>query len=122
MLFKKEKKETALWTFQDTEYWILTKSLSTHRDELIAKCAQVITHEGCANMLPDGPDKDIELEKAQESREHVRNLLGAYEADLKEYNAIDITKLNHYTGRAEWAKPHEMLEIAWHNAISHLYK
>ena len=38
------------------------------------------------------------------------------------YNAIDTTKFNHYTGRVEWAKPHEMLEIAWRNAISRLYK
>lgn len=122
MWFKKEKTNNTVWSFQDTEYQRLTNSLIAHRNGLIARCAQVIAHEGCANMLPDGPDKDIELKKAQENREYVRNLLAAYEADLKEYNAIDITKFNHYTGRVEWAKPHEMLEIAWHNAISRLYK
>jgi len=121
MLFKKEKAKDTWWSFQDTEYRRLTISLSAHRNELIAKCAQVIKYEGCANMLPDGPVKDVELKKAQESREHVRNILAAYEADLKEYNAIDITKLNHYTGRVEWADPYEMLEIAWRNAISQLY-
>lgn len=122
MWFKKEKTNNTVWSFQDTEYQRLTNSLITHRNELIARCTQVIVHEGCANMLPDGPDKDIELKKAQENREYVRNLLAAYEADLKEYNAIDTTKFNHYSGRVEWAKPHEMLEIAWRNAISRLYK
>lgn len=122
MLFKKEKAKDTVWSFQDVEYRRLTLSLKAHRDTLITECAQVITHEGCANMLPDGPDKNIELKKAQEAREHVRNLLAAYEADLKEYNAIDLLKLNYYTGRAEWAKPHEMLEIAWSNAISKIYK
>ena len=121
MLFKKEKAKDTLWSFEDTEYQRLTISITAHRNELITACANVIKHEGCANMLPEGPDKDIELKKAQENREHVRNLLAAYEADLKIYKTIDATKFSHYTGKTEWANAHEMLEIAWRHAIRQLY-
>lgn len=122
MLFNKKKNiKNEFWSFQDIEYQKLNQLFCDHRKTLVTECMRVITHEGCANMLPDGADKNIELKKAQEARERIRNVLAAYDQDLKIYNTIDATKFNHYTGKAQWCSSHEMLQAAWAHAIRQIY-
>ena len=116
-----KKKQLDVWTYEDKKVKELTDAICNHRERLIALCSQIIEHNGCIEMLPDGADKDVELNKVKELREHVRNILTAYDMDYKKYCSIDTTKLNHYTGLAKWSNSHEMLRIAWRIAIKQVY-
>jgi hypothetical protein len=64
-------------------------------------------------MLPDGPDKDKELQEVEIYQKRILLLIGAYDNDLRQYNQIDTSLLVHFTGKANPLTSHEALRIAW---------
>ena len=112
-----KKKEPETWSGEDIHMKNLSTDLCAHRETMISLCYRIMEHEGCANMLPDGADKDIELKEVDALRKRVLNVVAAYDVAHKEYNQIEVSKLVHYNGKASWCDSHEMLRIAWQAAF-----
>ena len=112
-----KKKESPALSYEDLQLSSLGQELRDHRDTMISLCRRIMEHEGCANMLPDGADKNIELKEAETLRKRVLNVVAAYDVALKTYNQIDVSKLVHYNGKASWCDSHDMLRIAWKTAF-----
>lgn len=116
-MFGKKKEESSALSYEDLQLSSLGQELRDHRDTMINLCYRIMEHEGCANMLPDGADKDIELKEVEALRKRVLNVVSAYDVAHKAYNQIDASKLVHYNGKASWCNSHEMLRIAWSTAF-----
>jgi len=116
-MFRKKKEESSALSYEDLQLSSLGQELRDHRDTMISLCRRIMEHEGCANMLPDGVDKNIELKEAEALRKRVLNVVAAYDVARKAYNQIDASKLVHYNGKAEWCDSHDMLRIAWKTAF-----
>ena len=119
-MFKKKKVEE--FSAEDFLLQEMALAFTSHRETLINLCYQIIQHEGCSHMLPDGADKNVELAQIDTLQKHVRNVLAAYDVDYHKWQAIDSTKLIHYHGKASWANSHEMLKIAWTNAYQRIMR
>lgn len=115
-MFRKKKESSAL-SYEDLQLSSLGQELRDYRDTMISLCYRIMVREGCANMLPDGADKNIELKEAEALRKRVLNIVAAYDVAHKAYNQIDVSKLVHYNGKADWCDSHEMLRIAWKTAF-----
>lgn len=120
MLFK--KREPEMWSTEDIKFQEVNDRIFNHRKTLINLCIQILECEGCINMLPECADANVEIDKRDELKKKVQNVLTAYDEDWRVYKAIDSTKFVHYTGKAGWADSHSMLKIAWRNAINSIYK
>lgn len=108
------KKKTAdNWTVEDLRMEELLDSLCNHRQLMQVYCRKIIICKGCAEMLPDGPDKDKELHEVEIYQKRILNLIDAYNNDLRQYNQINTSLLVHFTGKANQLTSHEALRIAW---------
>lgn len=105
------------WSYEDRKVKELNESMSCLLKDMTQLCREVMIHEGSANMLPDGADRDLELELVRKYREQIRNCLSAYDDDKRAFRAIDKTKLKHCSnGVAEMCPTHAALNIAWRDA------
>lgn len=121
-MFRKKKVEVEKFSAEDFLLQELSLAFKSHRDTLINLCSLIIQHEGCSHMLPEGADKNVELEQIDTLQKRVRNVLAAYDVDYHKWQEIDSAKLIHYNGKPSWANSHEMLKIAWTNAYQRIMR
>lgn len=114
MFGRKKKPDT--WSGEDIRMKELLNNLCEHRQGMITYCRKIILCKGSAEMLPDGPDKNVELQEIATYQKRIRNLLAAYDDDLKQYKQINTALLVHYTGRADQMTSHKALHFAWETA------
>ncbi len=107
------KKESDTWSSEDIHMKGLLDNLYEHRQTMIACCRKIILCKGSAEMLPDGPDKNIELQEIETYQKHILNLVAAYDDDLRQYKQINNTLLRHYTGKTQQLTSHDALHMAW---------
>lgn len=108
-----KKKQSDNWSGEDLRMEELLNSLSQHSQAMIARCRKIILCKGSAEMLPDGPDKNIELKEIETNQKHILNLVAAYDDDLRQYKQINNSLLVHYNGKAQQLTSHEALHLAW---------
>lgn len=108
-----KKKEMVIWSCADIHMKKLLNSMIEHRQIMQTYCRKIIICKGSAEMLPDGPDKDIELQEIETYQKRILNLVAAYDDDLRQYKQIDVSSLVYFTGKAEQLTSHEALHLAW---------
>lgn len=108
-----KKKATDVWSSEDIRMKELLDSLYAHRHSMQTYCRKIIICKGCAEMLPDGPDRDEELQEVETYQKRILNLIAAYDDELRQYNQIDSSLLVHYTGKAKLLTSHEALHNDW---------
>ncbi len=108
------KKKTAdVWSGEDRHMKELLDSLCEHKHFMQVYCRKIIIGKGCAEMLPDGPDRNKELHEIETYQKRILNLIAAYDDDLRKYNQINTSLLVHFTGKTNQWTSHEALHIAW---------
>lgn len=107
------KKEPDTWSNEDIRMKDLIDSLNQHWQVMITYCRKIILCKGSAEMLPDGPDKNVELQEVETYQKRILNLIAAYDDDLKQYKQINNSLLVHYTGKTEKMTSHKALHTAW---------
>lgn len=106
-------KESNIWSNEDIHMKELLDNLDEHRQVMITCCRKIILCKGSAEMLPDGPDKNIELQEIETYQKRILNLVATYDDDLKQYKQINKSLLVHYTGKTKQLTSHEALHMAW---------
>lgn len=106
-------KKPDIWSDEDIHMKELVDNLGEHREVMITCCRKIILCKGSAEMLPDGPDKNIELQEIETYQKRILNLVAAYDDDLRQYKQIDKSLLVHYTGKNQQLTSHESLRMAW---------
>lgn len=107
------KKESDIWSGEDIHMKGLLDNLREYRQTMITCCRKIILCKGSAEMLPDGPDKNIELQEIETYQNRILNLVAAYDDDLRQYKQIDKSLLVYYTGKIQQLTSHEVLHMAW---------
>lgn len=107
------KKESDTWSGEDIRMKELLNNMGEHRRTMISYCRKIILCKGSAEMLPNGPDKNIELQEVETYQKRILNLVSAYDDDLRQYKQIDNSRLVHYTGKTEQMTSHQALHMAW---------
>lgn len=107
------KKESDTWSSEDIRMKELLNNLSEHRQVMVTCCNRIILCKGSVEMLPDGPDKNIELQEIETYQKRILNLVSAYDDDLRQYKQINNALLVHYTGKTQQITSHEALHMAW---------
>ena len=107
------KKEPDNWSGEDLRMKELIDSMCQHRHVMTTCCRRIILCKGSAEMLPDGPDKNAELQEIEIYQKRILNLVAAYDDDLRQYKQISTSLLVHYTGKAQQLTSHEALHLAW---------
>ena len=107
------KQRAEIWSGEDLHMKELLDSMCEHKRSMRTYCRKIIICEGSANMLPDGPDKNVELQEVDTYKKCILNLIAAYDDDLRQYNQIDSSLLVHFTGKTKQLTSHEALHIAW---------
>lgn len=107
------KKEPDTWSAEDIRMKELINNLGQHRQVMTTYCRKIILCKGSVDMLPDGPDKNIELQEIETYKKRILNLVSAYDDDLRQYKQIDKSLLIHYTGKTQQLTSHESLHMAW---------
>ena len=107
------KKESEVWSGEDYHMKELLDSLCEHKRIMRTYCREIIIRKGCAEMLPDGADKNVELQEIETYQKRILNLVAAYDDDLRQYNQINNALLVHFTGKAKQLTSHEALRVAW---------
>lgn len=108
-----KKKETDTWSGEDIHMRELVNNLSEHMQGMTTYCRKIILCKGSAEMLPDGSDKNVELQEIEIYQKRILNLVAAYDDDLRQYKQINNALLVHYTGKAQQLTSHEALHMAW---------
>lgn len=108
-----KKKTEVVWSSADIRMKELLNSMIEHRQLMQVYCRKIITCKGSAEMLLDGPDKDIELQDIETYQKRILNLVAAYDDDLRQYKQIDASSLVYFTSKANQMTSHEALHIAW---------
>lgn len=111
-MFRRKKAEE-VWSGEDIRMKELLDSLYEHKRSMQIYCRKIIICKGSADMLPDGPDKNVELQEIETYQKRIRNLIGAYDDELRQYKQIDSSLLVHFTGKVEQLTSHEALHLAW---------
>lgn len=111
-----KKKATDVWSGEDYHMKELLDSLCEHRSVMRTYCREIIIRKGSAEMLPDGPDRNKELQEVETYQKRILNLIAAYDDDLRQYNQINSDLLVHFTGKAKQLTSHEGLHVAWEKA------
>ena len=111
-MFGKKKIED-IWSNEDNRMKELLDSMSEHKRIMRTYCRKIIICKGSAEMLPNGADKNKELQDIEDFQKRILNLVAAYDDDLRKYNQINISLLVHFTGKAKQLTSHEALHIAW---------
>lgn len=107
------KKEADTWSGEDIRMKELLDSLCQHKQTMITCCHQIILCKGSVKMLPDGADKNVELQEIEIYQKRILNLVAAYDDDLRQYKQINNSLLVHYTGKVQQITSHEALHMAW---------
>jgi len=107
------KKESDTWSSEDIHMKELLNNLLEHRQTMTTYCREIILCKGSAEMLPDGSDKNVELQEVETYQKRILNLVSAYDDDLRQYKQINTSLLVHYTGKAQQMTSHEALHMAW---------
>jgi len=107
------KKETDTWSGEDIRMKELLNSLNELKNTMTTYCHEIILCKGSAEMLPDGSDKNAELQEIETYQKRILNLVAAYDDDLRQYKQINNDLLVHYTGKTQQITSHEALRIAW---------
>lgn len=108
------KKNTAdTWSGEDIHMKELLDSMCNHKRSMQTYCRKIILCKGSAEMLPDGPDRNKELQEIETYQKRILNLIAAYDDDLRQYNQINTSLLMHFNGKATQLTSHEALHIAW---------
>lgn len=108
-----KKKEAEVWSAEDYRMKELLQNLCEHRCIMQTYCRKIIVCKGCAEMLPDGADKNQELQEIETCQKRILNLLAAYDEDLRQYKQIDSSLLRYYTAPVKQLTSHEALHISW---------
>jgi len=111
-----KKKVVDNWSGEDLRMEELLNNLCEHKCVMRTYCRNIILCKGSAEMLPDGPDKDKELQEVEIYQMRILHRIAAYDDDLRKYNQIDTSLLVHYTGKLNQITSHEALRIAWEMA------
>lgn len=77
----------------DIQFKELWKSLSGIARMMENLAKDIETHKKVAEWLPDLADKQFELEKVEDAKKKMQNLLAAYDEDFRAITKIDRTKL-----------------------------
>jgi hypothetical protein len=115
-MFGRKKEEVDTWSSEDIRMKELLDNLCEHRRAMIGYCRKIILCKGSAEMLPNGADKNIELQEIETYQKRILNLVSAYDEDLRQYKQINKSLLVHYTGKAEQMDSHKSLHMAWEMA------
>jgi len=107
------KKESDTWSGEDIHMKDLLDNLNRHKQVMTIYCRKIILCKGSAEMLPDGPDKNVELQEIETYQKRILNLVTAYDDDLRQYKQINKSLLVHYTDKTQQITSHEALRIAW---------
>lgn len=108
-----KKKTAEVWSAEDIHMKELLDSMCEHKRIMRTYCHQIIVCKGSAEMLPDGADRNRELQEIETYQKRILNLVAAYDDDLRQYNQIDTSLLVHFTGKVKQLTSHEALHIAW---------
>lgn len=112
------KKEQEIWSGEDIHMKELLNNLCEHKQLMRTLCRKIILCKGSAEMLPDGSDKNVELQEIEICQKRILNLIAAYDDDLRQYKQIDKSLLSYYTGNIPQPTSHEALRIAWEIAYN----
>ena len=107
------KKEQEIWSGEDIHMKELLNNLCEHKQLMRNYCHKIIVCKGSAEMLPDGPDKNVELQEIETCQKRILNLIAAYDDDLRQYKQINKSLLSYYSGIIPQPTSHEALRIAW---------
>lgn len=107
------KKSAEVWSGEDIHMKELLNNLCEHRQVMTTCCRKIILCKGSIEMLPDGPDKNIELQEIETYQKRILNLVAAYDDDLRQYKQINDSLLSHYTGKTQQLTSHEALHMTW---------
>ena len=110
------KKAEEVWSGEDIRMKELLDSLCEHTRMMRTYCREIIIRKRSAEMLPDGPDRNKELQEVETCQKRILNLIAAYDNDLRQYNQINSDLLVHFTGKAKQLTSHEELHVAWEMA------
>ena len=110
------KKESDTWSGEDMRMKDLLNNLLEHRHMMTGYCRKIILCKGSAEMLPDGPGKNVELREIETYQKRILNLMAAYDDDLRQYKQINNSYLVHYTGKTQQMTSQEALHMAWQMA------
>ena len=108
-----KKQEPDVWSSEDIQMKTLLESMYAHRKSMQSLCYKILMCKGSAEMLPDGADKNIELQEIETAQKRILNLVAAYDDDLREYKKINGLRLTHFTGKTVQPTSHEALHLAW---------
>lgn len=108
-----KKKTSDTWSGEDIRMKELLDSMCEHKCVMRTYCREIVLRKGSAEMLPDGPDKNVELQEIETYQKHILNLIAAYDDDLRQYKQIDDSLLVHFNGKTKQLTSHEALHIAW---------
>ena len=114
-MFKRKKVEP-VWSSEDLQMQLLINSMFEISSKIGKYCYEIIVRKGSSEMLPEGADKNKELEEIAQYQHRILCLIGGYDDDLRQYNQIDASKLVHYTGKAPRITSHELLHQCWGRA------
>lgn len=112
-MFGRKQKVVDEWSFEDRKYKELTTSMGNLVREMEKIIHSIKMYDGCANLLPDGADKDIELKDAETCKWKLRNLLSAYDDDYRAWQQLDKSKFIHFNNPAAPRDAHGALHLAW---------
>jgi len=107
------KKEPEIMSSEDIRMRDLINHLGQHKRTMATYCRKIILCKGSVEMLPDGPDKNVELQEIETCQKRILNLVAAYDDDLRQYNQIKKPLLSYYTGNIPQPTSHEALRMAW---------
>ena len=108
-----KRKIADVWSSEDIHMKELLDSMREHKCLMRTYCRKIIICKGSAEMLPDGSDKNVELQEIETYQKRILNLIAAYDDDLRKYNQINSCLLVHFTGKVEQLTSHEALHNAW---------
>lgn len=107
------KKELETLSGEDIHMRELINTLRQHKMLMAECCYKIILCKGSAEMLPDGPDKNAELQEIETCQRRILNLVAAYDDDLRQYKQINKSLLSYYHGIIPQPSSHEALRMAW---------
>lgn len=107
------KKEPETLSGEDIHMRELINTLRQHKTLMAECCYKIILCKGSIEMLPDGPDKNVELQEIETCQRRILNLVAAYDDDLRQYKQINKSLLSYYGGIIPQPTSHEALRMAW---------
>ncbi len=121
-MFKRASREEPQMSAEDRTYqWVRTQ-LHHSFNNMLDTCKEIIIHQGCANMLPDGADKNYELDLIATLQNRLHGQIAIHDDIVRTNKHIDTSKLVYYTDVSPVRTSHETLATAWQWANKELFK